>query len=367
MSSYNNIRKIKYTKNPSDIVSLHEYIMFEDARGKEKFVVFKFANNVNQRLLGFSFEVLQYNKDNELIEKSVVLHENFVAEANDLFVPNAKLKVNFECESLEVRLETASFDRVAWKDGEFTDNSYRFDSYAATVLKPAQPVAATEAPEEKGKKPVRQTRLNFGIKNIYRRNRAVFPSVFNVLMAVVVIALTLASAIYFRFSTGYKAVGDFLVKETSPGYVTIMGYTGKSDNVEITTELEGFSIAAIGKGAFKNSNVKTVQFSNDGDIRIASGAFSDCSKLTSVTSTATGSVFVLAGAFTNCTALDSFIVPTAFLFEKCFNGTNNISSLGFMDSDAARLLDIFNGLNTISLSYLNVKTDKPDEFYEQVF
>ena len=50
MSSYNNIRKIKYTFNPADPVTLKEYILFEDYRDKNKFAVFKFANNVNQHL-----------------------------------------------------------------------------------------------------------------------------------------------------------------------------------------------------------------------------------------------------------------------------------------------------------------------------
>ena len=47
MSSYNNIRKIKYTKNPTDVVALQEYIIFEDSHANEKYVVFRFSNNVN--------------------------------------------------------------------------------------------------------------------------------------------------------------------------------------------------------------------------------------------------------------------------------------------------------------------------------
>ena len=50
MSSYNNIEKIKYTKNQQDVVALKEYIVFDDEAKKEKLIVFKFINNLNQNL-----------------------------------------------------------------------------------------------------------------------------------------------------------------------------------------------------------------------------------------------------------------------------------------------------------------------------
>ena len=49
MSSYNRVEKIKYAKDPTDVVSLDEYIVFENARAEEKCVVFKFSNNLNQQ------------------------------------------------------------------------------------------------------------------------------------------------------------------------------------------------------------------------------------------------------------------------------------------------------------------------------
>ncbi len=77
MSSYNNITKIKYTDNASDLVRLNEYIIFQDDKAKRKYIVFKFTNNVTQQLLGLQFEVNQYNVDGALIEKSVVAYNKF--------------------------------------------------------------------------------------------------------------------------------------------------------------------------------------------------------------------------------------------------------------------------------------------------
>ena len=41
MSSYNNVEKIKYASEDC-VVNLEEYIVFENERAEEKYVVFKF-------------------------------------------------------------------------------------------------------------------------------------------------------------------------------------------------------------------------------------------------------------------------------------------------------------------------------------
>ncbi|MDE7439597.1 MAG: leucine-rich repeat domain-containing protein [Clostridia bacterium] len=353
MSSYNNIQKIKYTKTPTDVVALHEYIMFEDAHAKEKYVVFKFANNVNQRLYAFQFEVLQYNKDNELIEKSVVSHSNFVAEANDLFVPNAKLKVNFECQSIEVKLETAKFDRVLWNNGEFSESLYSFDEYSENLSKASGtvPVPDTKkSSKEKKKTQKKQNKLGFNIINIFRRNKAVFPSVFNVILCVIFVGLVIASTFYFKSVTGAFAVDDFVVKENSTGFVTILNYSGTEDNVEIPSKLGDYSVTKIGAGAFKKSGVKNIEIKTKSPLTIETGAFKGCSKLTKVSGTECDTVTVMEGAFTNCKSLSTFIVPNAILSRKCFDGTA-VKKLTFdtVIYQNGKLIEIFNGVNSITL------------------
>ena len=374
MSSYNNIRKIKYTKNPSDVVSLQEYIIFEDSHAKEKYVVFKFSNNLNQRLLRFKFEVLQYNSDNELLEKSTVLYDDFVADANDLFVPNAKLKINFKCESLEVKLVSASFDRVVWSDGEFRDNSYRFDSYAETVIrqKPARAPEDKKRPKD-SKKKQKKNRLGFNIRNIFGRNKAVFPSVFNVFLCLVVIGLVVFSTFYFKSVTGAFTIDGFVVKESSMGYVTILDYTGGDEEVVIPSVLESeensYYVAKVAQGAFNRSNVKSVEIKTERSLIIETGAFTSCGNLITVTGAADcGEIIIMEGAFTHCTALETFLVPTADLCAKCFDGTDNIKNLVINDvvfSDG-RLLDIFNGVESITLDYFHINSTVSASFMEGV-
>ena len=364
MSSYNNIRKIKYTKCPSDGVSLQEYIMFEDTRAKEKYVVFKFLNNVNQRIFGFRFEVLQYNASNELIEKSVVVHKDFVAEANEPFVPVAKLKVNFDCQSIEVNLESATFDRVAWSNGEFTDSPYSFESYANTVTKSEQrlPVANTKKKVKEKKK----LKFGFNVRRIFRKNRAVFPAVFNVILCIIFVGLIIGSTFYFKSSTGAFAVDNFVVKKNSDTTVTILDYSGDSDKIEIPSKLGNYDVTVIAKGAFTNSSIKSVTIKTEKSLTIATNAFKDCSTLTAVAGVDCGTVMVMSGAFTNCSKLISFNVPTAWLTRKCFDGTNNIKVLRvsgvIFSGETGKLLDIFNGVKTIKFDELAMEeqflTDK---------
>ena len=50
MNSFNNITKIRYDKSQKDIVNLVEYIIFEDERNNEKYLVFKFMfNQINSQ------------------------------------------------------------------------------------------------------------------------------------------------------------------------------------------------------------------------------------------------------------------------------------------------------------------------------
>lgn len=373
MSSYNNIRKIKYTKNPEDVVSLQEYIIFEDSHAKEKFVVFRFSNNVNQRLFEIKFEVLQYNADNELIEKSVLVHKDFVAEANDLFVPNAKLKVNFECESLEVRLEKASFDRVIWEDNEFSDNSYRFDDYAEKAGKTSQPQQSVQKVKTASKQPqnkVKKNKFGFNIKNIFRRNKAVFPAVFNVILTVILVGLVIASVFYFKSVTGAYSAGDFIVKQ-SEGYITVLNYSGDKKEVEIPDEIDGYPVSKIAKGAFTKSAVTDVSISTSRPLNIETGAFSGCNSLVSVLADSScGRITVMEGAFKDCKSLTTFSLPTAELCKGCFDGTYAIKNLVFYRPvyTEGKLLDLFVGGKPTALAwYFNTASyNAPEGFYDNV-
>lgn len=327
MSSFNHIEKIKYTKNPDDVIALQEYIFFEDEREEEKFVVFKFMNNLNQRLRVLKFEVLQYDENHDLLEKSVVVHDDFVAEANASFVPNAKLKANYACKSLGVNLVYAEFDRVKWQSGAFSDNSYKFDQYAkdsgVSAPAPARTVAAaSSAPSDSGKEKA-------GVKNVFRKNIAKFPKVFGVFICLAVIAFVVVSLILFRNDSSKFTIDGFDLELVSEDTVNICGYDGLEKELTIPAKLGDYTVRKITAKAFEHSKIESLTFAT-GDILVEGNAFIECNSLTQISSSAKcGTLIIMEFAFMNCGSLENVTLPTAQLAEASLNGCTGVKYLKF--------------------------------------
>lgn len=372
MSSYNNIRKIKYTFNPADPVTLKEYILFEDDRDKNKFAVFKFANNVNQRLRGIKFEVYQLDENGKTLEKSIVLYDGFVSEPNAPFVPNAKLALGFGCAALTVKVVFAIFDRVKWQDGEFTDASYKFDRYASDAVaaraaaeKPKQsPVPASPKKADKPKKKQRA-----GINDIYRKNFAVFPKVFNILVCICVLAWVGATLAFFIHTDKRQTIDGYDVRIISEDTVSLIGYGGDSAKLAVPAKIGDYFVESIGEGAFKGSDITEVTFKTSGAVVIEGGAFSGCEKLTSVKSeNATGKLTLMENSFSGCTKLKEVNLPAATLFPSALDGCNGVRELSFGSfiKDNVTLPDLFGSdiSSSVSLERLNFgATYIPEGFF----
>ena len=340
MSSYNLIEKVKYTQDLSDAVSLDEYIVFANERNELKYIVFKFSNNVNQKLLGMKFEVSQYDMHDHLIEKSVVIYNNFLAKANSSFVPKAKLKVLYACKYISVRLVQAAFDRVMWNEGEYIDNTYKFEHFARDekyIEEKDRPRAAQAAPvvvNAGGNAPSR-----FESKNILKMNIAVFPKVFYALTSIFLILL-LAVAIWLfpvyskRFTLqGYDL--EIVTGET----VRICGYEGDEAEIVVPPTIGKYQVVQIGKGAFKNLPATSVSFPQS-VMKIEGGAFQSMKSL-KVVQCAGESITIEAKAFNQVTSLVEFDMKGARLMNNCFYGCSNLASITFANTSVAKFVDLF--------------------------
>ena len=237
MSSYNNIEKIKYTKNTSEVVNLKEYIVFENERKQEKYIVFKFSNEVNQQLLGMEFEVSQYNVDGALAESSVVIYDRFLAKANEEFVPPAKLKVNYACKTISVKLLKAAYDRFLWNEGEYEDNTYKFEHY----YRDEQPRSFAPVPppvkrgkEEKRAEKKRANQKKFELKNQTKKNIARFPAVFLTFVFLLVCAFVGVSLYLFRKNADRFTLDASALREPDGKAVTVYGDVGTDDALMVT-------------------------------------------------------------------------------------------------------------------------------------
>lgn len=306
MSSFNTVTKIRYTDKTAEPVTLNEYIVFQDDKSKRKYIVFRFSNNVTQQLLGMQFEVCQYNVDGNLIEKSVVVYNQFLAGAEEEFVPKAKLRVSFNCATVSVRLIQAAFDRFVWKEGEYADNTYKFGMFYNDETKPqegeAEPKKEKKAKKIKDKKEKRtnykKSKYPFVIKDATTKNLSKFPKVFNVLVIILVLAFVVGSLVLFKKDTKKFTEGDYLVKIYDDG-VAIYGYTGSATNLVIPAKIGGYEVAKIDSGAFKNSDVARVTISCE--LTIASGAFVNCKNLTGIYSSY--KITTLGDPYQNCPKL----------------------------------------------------------------
>ncbi|MCI8734931.1 MAG: leucine-rich repeat protein [Clostridia bacterium] len=369
MSSFNNVRKIKYFRDPDAVVALEEYIVFEDERAEEKFVVFKFVNNISQQLLGMEFEVSQYGADGELVEKSVAIYNKFLAKPNKSFVPNAKLKVNYLTRTISVRLIKAAFDRFLWKEGEYLDNSYKFEHYAKDrdfVFGKASAPSPQSPQPQKIKQTKRKKYLPFKAKNATRKNIPKFPGVLNGIICVIIF-VAIFLAIYFFPKTSDRITVDAFnlhIINSSDNTAAVYGYRGKDKDVTIPAEIGGYKVIRLDSGAFKDSYIQSVSFATK-SMTIESGAFENCASLVAVSSEPEcESITVKSGAF-GCASLSGVYLPQAYLFSGSFTGCNSVTYMSFYGTQAKTLSELFGGTVPVGLKEENVEcgTELPEDFY----
>lgn len=318
MSSYNNIEKIKYSSSDC-IVTLLEYIVFEDELAEEKYVVFKFSNNVSQQLLGMEFEVCQYDVEGCLIEKSIVVYNKFLAKADKCFVPDAKLKVNYLLKTLSVRLVKAAFDRFVWKEGEYLDNSYKFEHYASDIDRELPPKIATPTGVGACVAAVKPAscgpQIPFTVKNTTRKNIAKFPGVFNALVCFLAFVASGVSVWLFSTNSSAFTIDGYDLKLISKSEMTVAvtGCERTEKDLVIPARLGDYTVVRICTGAFKDSKIESVTF--DSSLYIEDFAFENCTNLKTVASSA--EITVSAEAFKNCKQLTNINLPySAWITEK---------------------------------------------------
>ena len=339
MSSYNSIEKIKYTENLSDAVSLDEYIVFGNERREEKYILFRFYNNVDQKLLGMKFEVSQYDMHEHLIEKSVVIYNNFFAKANASFVPKAKLKVMYACTRISVRLIQAAFDRVMWNEGEYIDNTYKFEHYA----RDERYIEEKERPKEQPPKPAKTEREReerserFTYKNITKKNIAVFPKVYYWLTSIFLLFAIVVAVLAFPFKSKRFSMNGYDLELVADKSVKIIGYEGDEDVLEV--EIKGYDVVQIGTNAFCHLDVTAITLP-ESVIEIEAGAFRDLKKLQTV-SCSSPSLTVSTKAFNRVTSLTTFDMEGARLSKNCFYGCTNLSSIIFNTTGVEKFVDLF--------------------------
>ena len=376
MSSFNNITKIKYNQNQSDPVALFEYVLCSDTENK-KVVVFKFKNNMNQVLSEIKFEVLQYDENNNLIERVLVHHENFTTPEGSFFIPNAKLRVLENCVSVKTVLVFAKFERVSWSNNQFkeipfTKNDFR-EEYRKTKIsqKPVKQsiksrfLEKVEVLSEKQQAAVLYRGLTrkkgFSAASTYKATRSKVAFWMTFAFSILLFLYLGISAGIFSFTSKVIFDGTFDYTLLSNTEASITDYEGKDSSVVIPTYYKDYKIVSIGEKAFDDSYITEITFTSPVTIEdkaflnskkletiinpemvtsIGYNAFEGCKSLTSVNFE--NATRVEAYAFKDCTNLKTVILPLATLEMGTFLNCTSLMSLSYDNTYQNSLKTLFN-------------------------
>lgn len=369
MNSFNNIKKIKYTKSEQDVVSLKEYIIFTDDRKNEKYLVFKFANNLNQKLYELQFEIVQYNENNEIIAKSTVVYDNFKADENEEFVPKAKLLVEFDCVNIRANLVSARFERVKWENNKFKEVPFKFAQYKDDIKKKEkakkEKAEKVVASRKKGRKS-KVDKLDFSISDVSANNKPKGPHVFKVVSCVSVVAFLAISLFIFsktEFGSHKFTSKGIDYRIVTGNTVTVCGYDEKERDIVIPSHVTyensmkkkiSMEVVKIEENAFLNSKLTAVHFQSD-LLTIEENAFYGCNKLINVNGN--NEIQVHRNAFKYCPNIKNITLPNAVINEKSFNGSLNVETLIYDECNADTLLSVFTDHSNKTMHFNSIETN----------
>ncbi len=140
----------------------------------------------------------------------------------------------------------------------------------------------------------------------------------------------------------FTAVGEnetnFDYAEQGDGTLTIISYTGTALSIEVPDSIDGKTVTAISKDAFRGfSNFVSLSLP-DTLVKIGDSAFSECSALSSVD---LGSSVQLLGSqcFSNCNRLETIVIPNSVAkMESAFTSCKELKTVALGN----RVVNIYN-------------------------
>lgn len=373
MSFFNNIEKITYYNNKSEVVSLTEYIIFEDEKLKQKYIIFKFQNNVNQVLRKIKFEVSQFDEEGNLVETAILEHAGFEVGANENFVPKAKMKANQDCKTIKVTTLYALFERVEWEKDEFKPVEYTVEEFRGDFAKKAKKpkkakVQTEQTVKEKKQKPVKEKKVSakkqkkldkrtIVIKNVTKKNLTVSPKVWTIIFSILLFAFVIGTSFIYKGKANQFYDNGFEYTYVNDSEVVITDYDNKDKDVIIPESVDDLKVTSISDNAFENCTITSVKFTTS--ISVGKSAFKNCKNLSTI-SGANLIVNLEEHAFKNCTSLTEVVFGTAeHIAIGAFEGCSNLVKADLPVAVLAK--EVFKGCT--SLRELNC-LDTEEQFYK---
>lgn len=343
MSSYKAIDTIKYHDESDSPVSLVQYTIFDDE--VDRFIIFKFRNNLNQSLSTLKFEVKEYDQNNQLIKKSIIKYDSkvFVGETDEEtseFLCKGKFVIDSNTNYVKVNVLEAKFLTVEYVDGKYEDIVYtreQFNNISKEEKKKETKKTATKKIKTKvtrrEKKENKKLRKNKIVVTNYSRLTKV--SIFMRVLCLVGLLLgTVGLFIYFK-TVNHTYYADGFYYELNGDYVTITKYESsyfKNEEVVIPEKINKREVTKISENAFAWTNVKTVTI-NASNVSLENGAFRNARYLVNFSTDSNCNLTIGAYTFENCTNLTSVNISNATsINEYTFKNCTSLYSLNLPDA-----------------------------------
>lgn len=375
MSSINKIGKFKYTKKTPDVVSLNEYILFEDNDKTKKYAALQFHNCLNQVLKSFTFQVKEYNINNFLIEKKIIKFDEEFKPNND-FVPNAKLNLSYECNRFEIDLIEAVFENIIWTNGEFSPIKLKFKEFELNEQEKKE-----ESPKKKPKKKKeKEFNINkFKCINVTKSNKPKGYRIYGIIVTIIAILLMIGGAYFFSLSNNTYFDGTFFYTiNEEDNTCNIVGCDKSIKYITIPNMIdEKYTVIEIKGNSFKDSNVEEIHINatnlklcddafmdakklkkfyqndkKDAKLFLSNGVFKNCESLTDINIENVTDIY--SYSFENCTSLKELYVPNAKLFSNVFLNCNSLTKLTYnITSSNITFRSLFGDNDISSLTYVS--------------
>ena len=360
MTSYNSVKRIKYTNKATDeYVSLDEYILFESDNKDDKYIVFKFRNNIEQYLYEVGFVIYQYTEKDELVEKSSIEYKNFRAGNYETFVPDQKYKANKLCAYISVELKYALFEKLIYKDGVTKPIIYNFTDYLNDVkalemregygVKLPADFNLKEKTENEPKNVVlsktqkkelsKLKRKKIYLQDITKQNKTNAMPIFNIIFSTVLIIFIAFIAMSFKDKTTIVRIdGVRYYLDVWYDTATLQKVETDNDTFVIPDSIEGYKLKSIKSGAFQDSKIRILEIDAD-NIDIQSGAFRNCTNLEIVS--INGSARIRTYAFVGCDNIKEIYCPNSQVNMNAFGKPINLIFIQISSTNAPILAKIF--------------------------
>ena len=368
MSSFNDIKKVNYTDNADSVVALKEYICFKDEARKKQLAIFKFQNNLNQQLTKMTFDVMQFDSDNFMIRKTTITYDDFVADRGEAFVPKMKMELDIFCDSIQIKLTYAKFERVEFVNGIMKPIPYSIKEFRDNKEKPEKPSKKEQKLLEKQKikelkkKGKESDKRRMEVLDVTNRNKPLISAVLTTVMSLALIAFVAVTVVMYGINGKLYQSGDYMYEKRNNEEAVIHKYYGNEENILVPETIDGLKIIGIDDKAFKNKECSSLTLSSqvsignsafedcvnlsviygmENVVSVGDKAFRNCSNLKSIDSTELDSIGVRS--FENCTSLKNVSIPNTTVEMEAFKGCANIVSLEIRDTTSTHLVDIFAG------------------------